>query len=84
MIHSELRATASPMPLSTVQASESVVRASTVQDADDELSDNDIAPKTKWQNGFRGRARSTSHKSIDERKYRVSLILNNESAVLTS
>jgi hypothetical protein len=80
MMHGELRETISPMPPSTA------VQASTVEGADDEASNNEIAApiaKTKKQNGFRGRARSTPQKSVDECSYRVSLISKNESVVLT-
>ena len=82
-MHGEPRETISPIPPSTaVQAS-----TRTVQGADDEASDNEIAAPiaktTKKQNGYRGRARSTPQKSVDERSYRVSLISKNESVVLT-
>lgn len=54
--------------------------SSTVQDADDEASDNERGQLTKR---FRKRPRSPSHKDADELKYRVSLISNNEYVVST-
>jgi hypothetical protein len=55
--------------------------SSTVQDADDETTDDETAPMTKTEKPtkmFRGCAQPTSHKNTNELHYRVSFISRNE------
>ena len=63
----------------------SMTSSSTVQDADDESSDDESAPMTKpgkLTTRFKRRARSQSHKNPEEKNCRVSPISNNEYVVL--
>lgn len=76
LMDNEPRASIPSVPLSTAQNAGD-------ETADDETADDETVPMTKTKR-FRGRARrTTSHKSLEEKKHRVSPLSKNKSILST-